>query len=171
MGVAAEKMSEFGGETLNLGGGDAANGPVSRVADVVRLRPEAIDRALLAFPAELIGLLPVPVALDLGTTEGRRFSVVFDDEVARQRRQSGGVVLDAADWEVVVTATESDRLRPMDVVEVLSARREGPLVRDAVMGGARPDPARGWSLARVLARLGVVVHGAALLEPSLPAAA
>lgn len=142
-----------------------------RLADVVPLRPDAIDRAVLAFPAELVALLPVPVALDLATVGGRRFGVIFDDEAAERRRSAGGTVLDAADWAVVVCATESDRLRPMDVADVLAARREGPLVLDSVLGGARPDPARGWSLARVLSRLGVVVHGAAIIEPSLPRAA
>ncbi len=122
----------------------------------------AIDPGVLGFPAGLLAQLPVPISLDVSFLAGARFAVVTDPDLADVRRARGERVLDGADWEVLVTATESDRLRGIDLAELLAARREGPLRLDTVLGGARPDPSQGWSVARVLSRLEVVIHAAGI---------
>lgn len=156
MGYAAEKL----GEDQHL------NTSVGALAPVVPLRPrpEAVERAVLAFPAALLPLLPVPVQLDLEGPGGRRFAVVLDDRAAEERRARGGLVLDGRDWELLVLGVESDRLRPIDLGDLLDARARGPLTEADVLAGANPDRARGFTAGRVLGRLGVVVRSCGTIE-------
>lgn len=148
MGYAAEKINEI----------DEFGAPAA-IAPVVPLRPHReAERAVLAFPAALLPLLPVPVTLELEGVGGQRFSVVLDDERAVERRSRGEAVLDAQDWERLVLGVESDRLRANDLAGLLVLRRERPLTDADVLAGANADPPRGFSTARVLARLGVAVR-------------
>lgn len=162
MATAAENIVFFDHDAANeaptIPPGGARSGLVVAFPD----RPSSVDPGVLGFPAGLLAHLPVPVALEVSLLSGLRFAVVLDDEQAERRRSMGERVLDAADWEVVVTATESDRLRGIDLPELMAARREGPLRLDSVLGGARPEPAQGWSVARVLSRLELVIHAAGI---------
>jgi hypothetical protein len=162
MGYAAEKLDE----TSRL---ETSVGTVAAVVPL-RRRAEGVERAVLAFPAALLPLLPVPVRLDLEGPGGRRFSVVLDEAEAEARRATEPVVLGPRDWELVVLGVESDRLRPMDVASLLEARARGPLTEDDVLAGAQPDPARGLDAGRVLTRLGLVVRSCETIERARDAA-
>jgi hypothetical protein len=177
MATAADNLVFFDHDAANSPANEAPTLPPggARGRSVVPFpesRPSSVDPGVLGFPAGLLAHLPVPVALEVGLLSGLRFAVVLDDEQAERRRSMGERVLDAADWEVLVTAAESDRLRGIDLPDLLAARREGPLRLDAVLGGARPDPVQGWSVARVLSRLELVIHAAGIASrPALELAA
>lgn len=168
MAETAETIHDFGDDAA---ANDIPNVLQTSVGRVLAIRPEReVDRAILAFPAALIGQLPVAVTLELAA--GRPFAVVFDPLEADERRAAGEDVLDGADWEMVVTAAESDRLFAAQLSELVSMRREGPLALDRVLGGARPDAPMGWSVARVLERVGARVLRAAVAPMrALPSAA
>jgi|GEM_PF-3489974 len=177
MATAAENIVFFDHEAANAANEAPTRPPSGARSALVVPFPEApfrevptgsVDPGVLGFPASLLGHLPVPVALEVSLLGGLRFAVVLDDEQAERRRSMGERVLDATDWEVVVAATESDRLRGIDVPELLAARREGPLRLDSILGGARPDPAQGWSVARVLSRLELVIHAAGIPSSRVP---
>ena len=165
----AEAAENIGDSFYEPAANEAPEALITSVGRVPAVRPVApIDRGILAFPAALLGHLPVPVELELAIPGGRTLAVVLDPGEATVRRADGEDVLDGADWEVVVTATESDRLFAAQLTDVVAMRRQGPLVLDRVMDGARPDEPRGLSVERVLERIGARVLLATVTSSALP---
>jgi hypothetical protein len=77
--------------------------------------------------------------------------------------ETGAIVLDAEEWDALTLAVEADRAWPGDLVQALRARGvTGRLQVDALLDGVTYERAmselgtegRGFSVARVLARIG-----------------
>jgi hypothetical protein len=76
---------------------------------------------------------------------------------ASEERRSGGTVLDPLEWAALVTAAESDRLWPSDLRALLHRRAlepGRPIDLDEALDGARADGPLGWTIGRVLDRIG-----------------
>jgi hypothetical protein len=120
---------------------------------------------LLAVPARLVSALPVPVCLRL-RVPGSPVPVMLWTGVYAAGRASTPVladiiVFDGAELEALVTATEADRLWHADFLGLCFEKWRTPdvPVRAAeLLGGANEEPDAGWSLGRVLARLGIEVE-------------
>jgi hypothetical protein len=136
-----------------------------QAARLVRLeRPRLGDdpkmnREVEAFPARLLGGLPVASTLWLHVpgVEGRPVAVATSAVAAATARAAGLVAFDAGEWEAVVVAAESDRLWPADFRSAVARKHDDEAARlelGHALGDARPDPARGWSVGRVLDRIG-----------------
>ncbi len=121
-----------------------------------------------AFPAHLLAALPLATTLLLHVpgVDGRPIAIATSEDALEVARASGLVAFDAEEWRVLVSATESDRVWPADfraAIErkALVAEPDAPWHLDeaTAFGDARPDPSAGWSVGRVLARLGARLVG------------
>jgi hypothetical protein len=118
-------------------------------------------REVLGFPARYLGALPLPtsLALDVSGVDG-------PITVATHAR-SAPATFDAAEWLALVDAAERDRAWPADFVvwcERKRAERGWRLATAEALGSLRSEPPTGWTVGRVLARLGaelrmVVIEG------------
>ena len=161
----------------------------SPAARLVRLeRPSVGEERRMAaeveaFPAHLLAALPLATTLLLHVpgVEGRPVAVATSQGALDVARAAGLLAFDADEWRVLVSATESDRLWPADFRAVIVGKSlagrgascaEGDPAADAAadarldaaaaFGDARPDPVAGWSVGRVLARLGARLVGVEL---------
>lgn len=152
--------------------------PVSKGRAVPVDAASGLDRRaelqeLLAMPARLVSGLPVPVCLHL-RVPGSPVPVVLWTGSHAARRASTPVladviVFDGAELDALVTATEADRLWHADFLGLCFEKWRTPdvPVRAAeLLGGANAEPDAGWSLGRVLSRLGLEVEACELdVEP------
>lgn len=111
-----------------------------------------------AIPAQLLAGLPRSTTLRLEIPGlDRLVAIATSAERAASERDAGAIVFDAMEWSALVTAAESDRLWPADLREIVARKAAAPLWAldpDVALAGARPDPAQGWTIGRVLDRLG-----------------
>jgi hypothetical protein len=111
-----------------------------------------------AIPAHLLAGLPQSTTLRLEVPGlDRLVAIATSAERASAERDAGAIVFDAMEWSALVTAAESDRLWPADLREICARKQKAPqwaLDADVALAGARPDPAAGWTIGRVLDRLG-----------------
>jgi hypothetical protein len=157
-------------------------GSVERVATVERVaRPRTTPRLIRLerpsigvsqvaesevsqLPAWLLESLPRAATLFLRVPghEGV-VAIATSRERAEAERRSAAVVLDPCEWSAIVTAAESDRVWPSDF-RALCARkassREWTIDLETALAGARADGSRGWTVGRVLERLGAQLVGA-----------
>jgi hypothetical protein len=94
---------------------------------------------------------PVPVVLWTGQQQRRESAPVLADIV----------VFDGAELDAIVTACEADRLWHSDFLGLCFEKWRTPNVpvRAAeLLAGANAEPDAGWSLGRVLTRLGIEVE-------------
>jgi hypothetical protein len=108
--------------------------------------------------AALLGDLPAAATLYLRVPgHDGLVAIATSAERAELERGSGMIVFDAAEWGALVVAAESDRVWPADLREIC-ARKAGAadwaLDLETALGGARADAPRGWSVGRVLDRIG-----------------
>lgn len=118
-------------------------------------------REVLEFPARLLGDLPLPttLALDVPDVDG-------PVTVATQAR-SGPATFDASESSAIVQASEHDRAWPADFATWCGRKRADRgwrLTAGEALGPVCVEPPAGWTVARVLARLGaelraVVIEG------------
>ncbi|HET8938941.1 MAG TPA: hypothetical protein VFN67_36105 [Polyangiales bacterium] len=145
---------------------------MSPVSPVNRGRHNPELQELLALPARLVSGLPVPVCLEL-RVPGAPVPVVLWSGVAGQRENApvlaDTIVFDGGELEAILPACEADRLWHADFLGLCFEkwRRPDVPVRAAeLLGGANPDPEAGWTLGRVLARLGIELEAIELgVEP------
>ena len=151
---------------------NATSRPVSPVSPVTRGRHNAELQELLALPARLVSGLPVPVCLEL-RVPGAPVPVVLWSGVAEQRENApvlaDTIVFDGSELEAILPACEADRLWHADFLGLCFEkwrRPEVPVRAAELLGGANPDPDAGWTLGRVLARLGIELEAIELgVEP------
>ena len=127
----------------------------------VEVSPAALE--LGSLPARGLGGLPAAFTARMRAVDGSVFhlstSVTERDALA----ETGAIVLDAEEWDALTLAVEADRAWPGDLVQALRARGvTGRLQVDALLDGVTYERAtselgaegRGFSVARVLARIG-----------------
>lgn len=141
--------------------------PVSkgRAVDGAGPQPNAELQELLAVPARLVSGLPVPVCLHLRVPGSPVPVVLWTGAYAAGRAATPVladiIVFDGAELDALVTASEADRLWHADFLGLCFEKWRTPdvPVRAAeLLGGANAEPDAGWSLGRVLARLGLEVE-------------
>lgn len=128
-------------------------GEITRLSRPGPVRP--VHGGLLAFPARLLAGLPAAVRLDLVDRAGRPIVVATGAEDAERLRGLGATVIDAGEWAALAEGAESDRVFAEDVPVLLALRGPGRITAELALAGAQADPPRGWSVATVLARLGL----------------
>ena len=110
-----------------------------------------------AFPAGLLGgLRDIALVLQLPGVEGR-VRVLTSREALEEARDGSSIVFDEGEWAALVTGAESDRVWPRDVAAFCARKVADPrwtLDLDTALGGARAEAPRGWTVGRVLERLG-----------------
>lgn len=115
-------------------------------------------------PARLVSGMPVPVSLQL-RVPGAPVAVVLWSG-AQQLREvtpvlADMIVFDGSELEAMVSAVEADRLWHSDFLGLCFEkwRRPDVPVRAAeLLAGANAEADAGWTLGRVLARLGIEVE-------------
>ncbi len=111
-----------------------------------------------AFPAQLLAALPRPTTLRLQIPGfDRVVTIATSVELASMEREAGALVFDAMEWSALVAATEADRLWPTDLREICGRKMKTPsftLDLECALGGARIGASPGWSMGRVLDRVG-----------------
>ncbi len=125
-------------------------------------------REVLGFRADWLPGLPLPTTLALEVP-----GVDGPVTVATHAR-SGRATFTAPEWLAIVAAAEQDRAWPADFAAWCVHKRERPgwrLTAVEALGAVSAEPAAGWSVGRVLGRLGVelravVIEGGAACSPS-----
>lgn len=116
------------------------------------------EREVSGLPAHLLGGLPLPTTLRLEVPGHPGIvSIASSAEVVRSERDSGGVVFDPAEWSALVTAAESDRLWPAELRAICARKAQAPrwtLDLDTALAGARAAAPAGWTIGKVLERVG-----------------
>jgi len=148
--------------------------PVSKGRTVDSGRPsqatqqEAALQELLNMPARLLSGLPVPVCLHLRVPGAPVPVMLWTGAYAAGRAATPVladiIVFDGVELEALVIASEADRLWHADFLGLCFEKWRTPdvPVRAAeLLGGANPEPEAGWTLGRVLARLGLEVDAVA----------
>jgi hypothetical protein len=111
-----------------------------------------------SFPAQLLATLPRPTTLRLQIPGlDRVVAVATSADRAMMERESGALVFDAMEWSAIVAAAEADRLWPADLREICGRKTKAPVFAldlEAALGGARIGASPGWSIGRVLDRVG-----------------
>ncbi len=108
-------------------------------------------------PAQLLGELPIGATLLLEIPGHGAVAVATSADRAEEERRSGITVFDPIEWSALVTAAESDRLWPTDLCDLCVKKARAPrwtLELDVALAGARADASLGWSVGRVLDRIG-----------------
>ena len=140
------------------------------VADPTSESATAFLTDVADLPARLISGLPAPVTLRLRAFDGSAFHVSGSPSARAALRETGAIVLDGPEWDLLVLATEADRAWPADLVRSLRARGVGGrLDPEVLLDGitaeqASRDAGRLFSTARVLARLGARLDAVVLDE-------
>lgn len=153
--------------------------PVSTLNAISRLKADASPAAsgresgaqsaelqeLLTMPARLVSGLPVPVCLHLRVPGSPVPVMLWTGAYATGRATTpvlaDVIVFDGAELEALVVAAEADRLWHADFLGLCFEKWRTPdvPVRAAeLLGGANAEPDAGWSLSRVLVRLGLEVE-------------
>jgi hypothetical protein len=133
---------------------------------------------LEAFQASLLPDLPEPVTLWL-RIEGAPVPVQLSNGVLTNAQDTlaDAIVFDGEELRALVAGIEADRIWRKELLALCFDKWRRPeyrlTLRDA-LAGANPDP-QGWSLARVLARVGATLehieHGCDERRPAWSAAA
>jgi hypothetical protein len=149
---------------------DASSVSKGRAVDARRdaglsVRHNAALQELLAVPARLVSALPVPVCLRLRVPGSPVPVMLWTGAYAAGRASTPVladiIVFDGAELEALVIATEADRLWHADFLGLCFEKwrtPEVPVRAAELLGGANEEPDAGWSLGRVLARLGIEVE-------------
>jgi hypothetical protein len=112
--------------------------------------PPAGAAEVRAFPAELLGSLPVPVSFVLQGL-GMSAAIVWTTEPAPSCRD--GIVFDADELRALVVGVQGERLWPADLKGFCLRKLHDPSFRVnelLALGGAQPSTGAPWSLGRVL---------------------
>ena len=138
---------------------------------LVRLERESVgddrvqEKEARGLPAGLLGQLPVGTLLLLRVPgHDGAVAIASSPERAAEGRQAGLVVFDPTEWQALVTAVESDRVWPSDLRELCERKARAPqyvLDLDAALAGARAEAPQGWSVGRVLDRVGAQLSAVA----------
>lgn len=162
MPSSARKLDKTNGSAqMELVGGSRRRAPAAKLLRIER-PPLGDDRVwekeLRALPAHLLGALPRPTTLRLEVPGcGGIVAIATSAERAEAERTAGAIVFDAAEWSALVTAAESERLWPADLRELCARKTRAAgwaLDLETALAGARPDAPAGWTLGRVLDRVG-----------------
>lgn len=122
---------------------------------------DAARREVLAFPAEYLRDVPVPLTVQLRAAGLGAGSIAV---VSRRLQNAAGprpdetdVVFDGDELRAIAVGVQSERLRPADFRAFCLRKRVDPsfrLTEELALDGARAEPTRPgnppWSLARVL---------------------
>ena len=114
-------------------------------------RPQPLFGAeVLALPASMLFELPDPPRLGL--------HVPGVEGIVRVG-ESAAISFDEAEWNVLVCATEADRVWPRDFALFcrLKADSGNPLEAVDALAGAQPDPTVSWTVGDVLERVGATL--------------
>lgn len=120
------------------------------------LRMLALDdgfamREVRGFPARYLGALPLPTTLVLDVPD------VDGPVTVATHARSGPAMFDAAEWLAIVDAAESNRAWPADLAAWCERKRSDRgwrLTAAEALGPVRAEPPTGWTVGRVLGRLG-----------------
>jgi hypothetical protein len=122
---------------------------------------------LLAFPAQLLGGLPVSSRFVLQTT-GFAPRIIWSTESAPTR---AGIVFDADEVRALAIGAQAERLWAADLKGFCLRKLHDPSFRVtelAALGGAQPAADRLWSLGRVLRWLDLELSGIELATCDAP---
>lgn len=172
--------------SLNAQSHDRAPHPtsMSRAASASAGPSSAVQRSecwaeLAAFRASLLPDLPDPVSIWIAI-EGAPVPVQLTTSVltSPQGSLAPAIVFDGEELRALVAGIEADRIWRKDLLALCFDKWRRPeyrLTRDDALAGANPDPG-GWSLERVLARVGAAITHVELCgdesrREALPAAA
>jgi hypothetical protein len=128
--------------------------PLESSAGLISAPDEAFSETahteVLAFPAEHLAGLPLPVRLVLRGM-GIGLPIVWTSEAAPARRD--GVVFDAEELRAIAVGVQAERVWPADLKGFCLRKLQDSSFRVnelLALGGAQPVPGRPWSLGRVL---------------------
>jgi hypothetical protein len=114
---------------------------------------------LLAFPAQLLGGLPVSSRITL-QAHGFAPRIIWSTESAPGHRD--GIVFDADEVRALAVGVQAERLWSADLKGFCLRKLHDSsfqVTELAVLGGAQPSPGRPWSLGRVLRSLDLELSG------------
>jgi len=124
--------------------------------------PAAVE--LGAMPAHGLGALAAAFTVRMRAIDGTTFHLATAAAARDALAESGAIALDVDEWDALTIAAEADRVWPADLVQALRARGvTGRMTIDALLDGITYDEAvrdapRGFTVARVLARIGARIE-------------
>ena len=126
------------------------------------LSPAAVE--VSSMPANGLGALPAAFTVRMRAVDGTVFHLATSAAAREALAELGSIALDVDEWDALTFATEADRVWPADLVQALRSRGvAGRMTVDALLDGlsneeALRDEPRGFSIGRVLARVGARIE-------------
>ena len=132
--------------------------------------PAALEHGWL--PARGLGSLPAAFTVRMRAVDGSVFYLATETAARDALAETGAIALDVDEWDALTVAVEADRAWPADLVQALRARGvTGHMSVDALLDGITYEQAtcegpRGFSVARVLSRIGARIEAVSIADGS-----